>query len=541
MADNSKVSRVGNTFTNMDDVLTNLITGSTITNMPQVPAEIESGTGFFTNTRTGNVTAVGTPSKKTLAPAAPAVPATAVPAVPTVSSAITTVGTKNPAIESIISLINTATLEEDKLDYAFKLKNMAQEQALIDYNKFAKQAEARFSVPDLEGSIDLITKQELVDPNRPAGAISDQRLALLGQLGKARAESRLYVADLVRGNIEVNKAMVLADSIVAGFKLSDDKIALRAKQEEETYKQQRKLELLADTKFLDRVNALTTGSISPTQMSRERIATQIALNPKSLDSKTEQLAKMSKDDLYSLLFMPDIKDQDKSSIKNALMAEEVTITGNAEKAKKSMKVVEAVLNLNFDEQKLTDIIAQFPAAAKNEVGLLVNEHKKARGVKAGAGKRENLAAKDIANTLLAFDVDAKRKLIRIVSTAVFSEDVKAWQGLIQADETAIGLIAKADKSKPYNAPQFVADYINSGQKNALNERVVKLRNMVNTASIAYDNGSILPPMNPASLEIMIDRMALTAIEFRFANLQGKSFTEVGESYNDALRMPRTLP
>ena len=78
---------------------------------------------------------------------------------------------------------------------------------------------------------------------------------------------------------------------------------------------------------------------------------------------------------------PKYKDVDKSKLKNMLIADEVSVTGNVEKAKARMQLIDTVISdsLKLDSAGLEELGIKIPEGAKADVTSATNAYKK--GVK----------------------------------------------------------------------------------------------------------------------------------------------------------------
>lgn len=491
-----------------DSMLLNLTTANSSTNLPKIP---EPGTGFFTNTRTGEITQVGTPDKKKETVKAP-----------TGATIPDATSIKSPVITDMIGRLKGATTDAEKIDIAFALKNAAQSQALTDYNRFVKQAEIRYGIPDIEMGIDAIAKQEALDPNRPVGMMSDQRQMMLNQLGEARTRTTQYVNELMKGNVEVQQAILAADSVLNSFKLEDDKVRIHEMRGAQLAKEQQKVNYLSNPTLLNRLTAITTGIVVPTETTRSSMAQQLVNNPKSVDDRTMQLAQMGKEQLFPMLFLPDkeVKPQDKQKIRNMLLAEEIANTGDEAKARANIALVDKVASMRLSEGKLAEVSLLFSEATRDKVSEVVNEYRTNSAAAAKDAKAKDLPAAQVNDRMLTEEIEVKNKLLRVMATNEFNNNVRSWKGLIQADPTASAILSKVDVTKPYTAQEFVGDYLNSKDDKSLQDKITTLRNIVQQAGVAYDKGSVLPPVNPAGLEAAIDRMAVATIVNPFRYMVG---------------------
>ena len=397
---------------------------------------------------------------------------------------------------------------DEKIDLAFQLKTMAQSQAMDDYGKFVKQAEARFSIPDIEANIRTLTEMENVDPNRPPGVMSDQRKAALNMLGTARIQSRQYTEELMKGNTTIQKAILQAESVISSFKLDDDKMRLNEGKAEQAWQKAQKVEYLSNPKMLNRIIAMQTGNPNASAEMRDATATKLAVKN---DPKLLEFANLDKNSIYEMLLDPKYKDVDKGRLKNMLIADEVGITGNVVKAQERMKLIDTVISdgLKLNADKLADLGISVPKSAEADVTAEMNKYKAQVKTETGPASLKSSAEKNTAvGTISAV---AKRKILEILTLNDFKENVNNWQGLIQSDPTATAIMAKVDKSKPYNMNAFIADYLNIKDDKTLPQKAEALRQIVSSGVGANNKGSLLPELNPESIVMAIDRLAAASV------------------------------
>jgi hypothetical protein len=420
---------------------------------------------------------------------------------------------------------------DEKIDLAFQLKTMAQSQARDDYGKFVKQAETRFGIPDIEANIRTLTEMENVDPNRPPGVMSDQRKVALNMLGTARIQSRQYTEELMKGNTSIQKAILHAESVLASFKLDDDKIRLGDARAEQAYRAAQKIDFLSNPKMLNRIITMQTGNPQASQEMREATATRLAIKA---DPKLLELANLDKNSIYELLLDPKYKDVDKGKLKNMLIADEVGITGSVERAQARMKLIDTVISDSFklDSDKLEGLGIPIPKNAEADVLSVTKRYKDSvKEVTEGQNIRKSDAEKN--QTIGTLSAIAKREILKILTLNDFKENVNSWQGLIQSDPTASALIAKADKSRPYNMDAFIADYLNTKDDKTLPQKAEMLRQIVSSGVGANNKGSLLPELNPESIVMAIDKLAAATIaSITFANIRASDWGSFQDQYRN---------
>lgn len=423
-----------------------------------------------------------------------------------------------------------ATTSEEKLNIAMNLKRLVQDTMTFNYNKYSQQASEQFGITDLLMSIEQYKKIEATDPNRPPGAImSDQRQALYEQLAQARIAAREQTKELMSKDQVVNQANNLADSILNQFKLADDVLRLNEMDAAKAAQKQMKVELLQDPARLNRIAAATTGSIKPDDATRDRIATQMSTGKLKLDPFTEVLSKASQDQLITTILDPKVTPIDKQKIRNILISDEIAATGDEAKAKENIKLLDSVLNAKLDDPNNIGL----NLLANPELQGAINKRNKILADKAKMYRTENTPAGVQKEERAGIDIETRKQLLQIISNDRFNSDVYGWKGLIQANPTAMAVLAAGDRTKPMDSRSFITNFMNYNDGKNISEKVAVVRELIATAATAAQTGSVLPNPNPQSMSLLADRIAVASIVRPFAIENTTSWEDFQNQYRKA--------
>lgn len=419
--------------------------------------------------------------------------------------------------ESGVSLLKqsleSSTDPAEKINIAIKLNQMVTEQSVFNYNEYKSQAELQSGVPDLIKAIELIRQQEATAPNRPSnGMPSDQRLALIKQLGAARQDARQYTEELMKGDTGIAQATALAKATLSQFAALDDIDRLTAtkekKQTEEIFKQ----EQLQNPQRLNRIGAIMLGNPSPDDKGREAIADRIAKGKLKLSDWEEALSAASTDNLHSMLFDSKVSTNPKMStqIKSVLLSDEIAKTGDKPLAEAHMKILDTVLKLDLDQLLEKQGIKSNPDMDSIIIAYQVQKKAGSQVSTANVGKTNK--EKQDAGTEL--EKKARIQILQQVSTDLFGGNVRGWNGVIKSDPSAQAILSQIPIEQDVTAKDFITRLMTAKDGKTIKQKSDIARQLVASAAVSAQGSAVLPVPSAESFILWADRAAAQAIAGR---------------------------
>ncbi len=394
-------------------------------------------------------------------------------------------------LRDLQAALENAQDDEERFSIATKLNTLVQTQKAFRYTQYKQRSESEFGVPELESAIENVRQAELRSPFNPGnGMPSQQRLALIEQLGVARSRAGQRIGEFMQTDTALVGAENLAKGTIAEI---EGRMKLAGMTEILNERRAKKAAREAaissmNPSFVQSASVLAQGKLLADDKELGAFAASIYDGKVKLTETQRAIANADDDSLLNFYYTAK-NPKDKQLVLNVLDARERIATGNEEEAKRNMQLFKTISGLDLNDQKDPRITPQMKERWKQLQTQVV-----AQAAASGKSKDEMLAAG--ANAL-------RRELMAQAVKASFYSDVSNWDGLIKADESSKVIIQQAKKEgiKALSFKDFVDRYLDFNDGKSLQDKSKNLQAALISGISAMPNSAVLPIPSQESLQL----------------------------------------